>query len=38
MTHNPTGPFTILEPRDQEIDKLYAVQESRMTDLEAPKL
>ena len=37
-TEYPTNPFTVLEPRDQEIDKFYLVQERRATDLEAPKL
>ena len=35
---NPTNPFTFLEPRDQEIDEFYLVQERRATDFEAPKL
>ena len=34
----PTGPFTILEPKDQEIAKFYAAKERRATDFEAPKL
>ena len=34
----PTEHFTILEPRDQEIDEFYAVQERRATDFEAQKL
>ena len=34
----PTGPFTILEPKDQEIGEFYEVQERRATDIEAPKL
>ena len=33
-----TGPFTILEPSDQEIGELYVVQERRMADFEAPNL
>ena len=37
-THNPTGPFTALKPRDQEIGELYVVQECRWTDLKAPEL
>ena len=36
--HFPTNPFTILEPRDQEIGEFYLVQERRATDFEAPKL
>ena len=36
--HNPTNPFTILEPHDQEIDEFYLVQERRVTNFEAPKL
>ena len=28
----------ILEPRDQEIDEFYVVQERRATDFEAPRL
>ena len=34
----PTNPLTILEPQDQEIGELYAVQERRATDFEAKKL
>ena len=34
----PTDPFTILEPRDQEIAEFYFVQERRATDFEARKL
>ena len=34
----PTGPFTILEPRDQEIAEFDEVQERRATDFKAPKL
>ena len=34
----PTNRFTILEPRDQEINEFYFVQERRATDFEAPKL
>ena len=37
-TQDPTDPFTILEPRDQEIAVLYAAQERGATDFEAPKL
>ena len=33
----PTGPFTILEPRDQGIGEFYEVQERRATDFEALK-
>ena len=38
--HNPTGPFTILEPRDQEISELpvYAAQERLTTDYDASNL
>ena len=35
---DPTEPFTILEPYDQEIGELYLVQERRVTDFEASKL
>ena len=34
----PTKPFTILEPRDQEIGEFYVVQKRRATGFEAPKL
>ena len=34
----PTNLFPILEPRDQEIDELYVVQDRRATDFEATKL
>ena len=34
----PTGPFTILQPHNQEISEFYVVQERRATDLEAPQL
>ena len=34
----PTNPFTILEPRDQEMDEFYLVEGRRATDFEAPKL
>ena len=30
----PTGPFTTLEPRDQEMGEFYAVQKRRATDFE----
>ena len=33
---NPTGPFTILGPQNQEIGEFYTIQERRATDLEAP--
>ena len=33
----PTDPFTILEPRAQEIDKFYLGQK-RATDFEAPEV
>ena len=37
--HNtPTDPFTISEPRDQEIVDFYVVQDRRTTDFEAQKL
>ena len=35
---HPTGRFTILESRHQEIGYFYLVQERRATDFEAPKL
>ena len=35
---NPTSPFTILEPRDQEIGEFYVAEERRATDFEAQKL
>ena len=35
---NPTGPFPILKPRDQEIGKFYVVQARRTTNFEAPEL
>ena len=35
---NPTYPFTVLEPRDQEIGEFYAIQERCATDWEAPQL
>ena len=38
FTRNPTNPFTISKPRDQEICEFYVVQECRATDFEAPKL
>ena len=38
MSSHSTGPFTILEPRDQGIGEFYVVQERRETDFEAPKL
>ena len=31
----PIGPFTILEPRDQEIGVLFVIQERRATDFKA---
>ena len=34
----PTGPWTILEPRDQEIHEFDAFQKRRATDFEALKL
>ena len=34
----PTDPFTMLEPRDQEIGEFYEIQKLRWTDLEASKL
>ena len=36
--HLPNGPFTILEPQDQEIGELYIVQERCATYFEVPKL
>ena len=30
----PTGPFTTLEPQDQELGQLYLIQEYRETDFE----
>ena len=35
---NRTSPFTILEPRNQEIRDIYVVRERRATDFKAPKL
>ena len=35
---NQTGPFTILEPDDQEISELYVVQDRHTSDFEALKL
>ena len=35
---NQTGPFTILQPQDQEIGEFNSVQERCSTDFEAPKL
>ena len=34
----PTGPFTISEPRDQDVNEFCMVQERHATDFEAPKL
>ena len=34
----PTDPFTILEPRDQDIGEFYEVHERRKTDFEATNL
>lgn len=34
----PIGPFTILEPHNQEIDDLYLVQKRRATGFDAPIL
>ena len=34
----PTDPFIILEPQEQEISEVYAVQDRRAADFEAPKL
>ena len=34
----PTGPFTILQPQDQENSEFYEVQKRRATDFEALKL
>ena len=34
----PTNPFTILEPRDQEIGQFYVVQKRHAVDFKAPKL
>ena len=31
----PTCPFTIFDPRDQEVGEIYVVQERRTTDFEA---
>ena len=36
--NSPTGLFTILEPRVQEIDEFYVGEKRRKTDFEAPKL
>ena len=38
VLYNPTSPFTILEPQDQEIGKFCVGQERRATDFKAPKL
>ena len=38
LSGNPTGLFTILEPKDQEISKRYVFQERRAPDFEALKL
>ena len=38
LFRNPTNPFTILEPQDQEIAESYVIQQCRATDFEAPKL
>ena len=35
---NPTGPFTILEPRDQEIGEFYIDLKHLVTYFEVPKL
>ena len=35
---NPTGPFTILEPQDQEIAEFYVVQKRRATYFDATNL
>ena len=34
----PTGPFTVLKPRDEEIGEFYEVQKRRATDFKALKL
>ena len=34
----PTGPFTVLEPQDQAIDEIYALQERCTTDFELAKI
>ena len=34
----PTGPYSFVEPWDQEIGESYEGQERRATDFEAPKL
>ena len=36
--YNPTVPFAILEPQDQQIDNCFVVQEHHVTDSKAPKL
>ena len=36
--HNPTDPFSILEPRQQEISEIYAVWERQATHFKATKL
>ena len=38
MAQAPTGPFTILEPRHQDIGKSYVVQQRRKMDVEGLKL
>ena len=38
LINHPIGPFTILQPDDQEIGEFRAVQKRRATDFEAPEL
>ena len=38
MKEDPPGPFTILEPQDQEIGEFAVVQERRAADFEDLKL
>ena len=36
--HNPTSPFTILEPQNPWLDEFYVAQERRATDFKDQKL
>lgn len=38
MLSHPTFPFTVQEPRDQEMGEFYVVKKCLATDFEAPKL
>ena len=37
-SNHPADPFTILDPRDQEIDEFNVVQKRRTMDSDAPML